>query len=127
MEFKNVFIVNCVEDNIPHKNSIPDNIEEERRLFYVGITRAIDNLWLCITNEVKGSVRKPSRFIAECKLQENGVELAFKKGDIVEHMAFGRGKIVNITAEVTEIQFENAVRKFDTTVLVNCDLVKKVY
>lgn len=127
MEFKNVFIVNCVEDNIPHKNSIPDNIEEERRLFYVGITRAIDNLWLCITNEVKGSVRKPSRFIAECKLQENGVELAFKKGDIVEHTAFGRGKIVNMTAEVTEIQFENAVRKFDTTVLVNCDLVKKVY
>lgn len=126
MEFKNVFIANCVEDNIPHKNSIPDNIEEERRLFYVGITRAIDNLWLCITNEVKGGVRKPSRFIAECKLQENGVELAFKKGDVVEHTAFGRGKVLSITTDVTEIQFENAVRKFDTTVLVNCDLVKKV-
>lgn len=127
MEFKNVFIVNCVEDNIPHKNSLPDNIEEERRLFYVGITRAIDNLWLCIANEVKGSVRKPSRFIKECKLQENGVELAFKEGDVVEHTAFGKGKIIKLDAEVTEIQFENAVRRFDTTVLANCDLVKKVY
>jgi len=126
MEFKNVFIVNCVEDNIPHKNSIPDNIEEERRLFYVGITRAIDNLWLCITNEVKGSVRKPSRFIKECNLEKNGVELAFKEGDVVEHTAFGRGKIVNMTTEVTEIQFENVARKFDTTVLVNCDLVRKI-
>lgn len=34
MEFKNVFIINCVEETIPHKSSIEDNLEEERRLFY---------------------------------------------------------------------------------------------
>ncbi|MBO0560212.1 ATP-dependent helicase, partial [Clostridium botulinum] len=41
MEFKNVVIVNCNEDNIPYSKSDEGiNIEEERRLFYVGITRA---------------------------------------------------------------------------------------
>lgn len=34
MEFKNIFIINCVEETIPHKSSIEDNLEEERRLFY---------------------------------------------------------------------------------------------
>lgn len=34
MEFKNVFIINCVEETIPHKSSMEDNLEEERRLFY---------------------------------------------------------------------------------------------
>jgi DNA helicase-2/ATP-dependent DNA helicase PcrA len=42
MEFKNIFIINCNEENIPHLNSIDKNIEEERRLFYVGITRTIE-------------------------------------------------------------------------------------
>ncbi|HEY8892716.1 MAG TPA: 3'-5' exonuclease, partial [Clostridium sp.] len=45
MEFKNVYLINCNEENIPHVNSIDNNLEEERRLFYVGITRAIDNVW----------------------------------------------------------------------------------
>ena len=34
VKFKNVFIINCVEETIPHKSSIEDNLEEERRLFY---------------------------------------------------------------------------------------------
>ena len=46
MEFKNVFLVNCVEDTIPYASPEDENIEEERRLFYVGITRAIDNLYI---------------------------------------------------------------------------------
>ena len=32
MEFKNVFIINCYEETIPHKSSIEENLEEERRL-----------------------------------------------------------------------------------------------
>lgn len=44
MEFKNVFLINAVDDYIPYKNS--NNLEEERRIFYVGITRAIDNLYI---------------------------------------------------------------------------------
>lgn len=126
MEFKNVFIINCDEENIPHKNSIPDNIEEERRLFYVGITRAIENLWISITNELKGCVRKPSRFIKECNLKLNDFEGKYKKGDRVEHVSFGLGEILSIDDDVTEIKFKDDARKFDTSVLLNCKLMKRV-
>lgn len=65
MEFKNVFIINCCEGIIPHESSMESMIEEERRLFYVGITRAIDNLYLYSTDSIRGSKKKVSRFIKE--------------------------------------------------------------
>jgi DNA helicase-2/ATP-dependent DNA helicase PcrA len=46
MEFKNVYVIDVNEDIIPHKNAEEDG-EEERRLFYVGVTRAKDNLFIC--------------------------------------------------------------------------------
>ncbi|URZ18771.1 ATP-dependent DNA helicase Rep (plasmid) [Clostridium felsineum DSM 794] len=125
MEFKNVFIVNCNEENIPHKNSIEENIEEERRLFYVGITRAIENLWISIVSELKGCERKPSRFIKECKLNLNDFEGKYKKGEKVQHVSFGIGEILNIDDDVTEIKFQDSVRRFDTSVLLNAKLMWK--
>ena len=65
MEFKNVFIINCNEDTIPHASSKEENIEEERRLFYVGITRAIDNLYLFVPKMRKGKFKEASRFVIE--------------------------------------------------------------
>ena len=44
MEFENVIIINCNEEIIPYVKSMHENIEEERRLFYVGITRSSQNL-----------------------------------------------------------------------------------
>lgn len=69
MEFKNVFIINCCEGLIPitHDNSI--NIEEERRLFYVGITRAKENLYLFIPKRVENLERDISRFIGELSIK----------------------------------------------------------
>ena len=39
-----------------------DNLEEERRVFYVAITRAIDNLSLCTVESIKGKAKVVSRF-----------------------------------------------------------------
>jgi DNA helicase II / ATP-dependent DNA helicase PcrA len=48
LEFKVVFIVGLEENIFPHSRSLedPDQMEEERRLMYVGVTRAKDRLYL---------------------------------------------------------------------------------
>ena len=70
LEFRYVFIVGCEDGTLPHEASIEEgHIEEERRLMYVGITRAKEALWLSHSRETKrwGGVeqRRPSRFLDE--------------------------------------------------------------
>lgn len=67
LEFKVVFICAVEEDILPHTKSMPDNIEEERRLFYVGITRAKQNLFLSYAFNRNQKSSAPSRFIKEIK------------------------------------------------------------
>jgi DNA helicase-2/ATP-dependent DNA helicase PcrA len=75
LEFPVVFIVGVEEGTIPHKFSLQTNmkedVEEERRLFYVGMTRAEEKLYVtnCSKRMLWGSLyeAKPSRFIDEMK------------------------------------------------------------
>lgn len=77
LEFPHVFIMGLEEELLPHRNSIEeDNIEEERRLMYVGITRAKRTLALTFAATRKQYGEKietiPSRFLDE--LPEDDVE-----------------------------------------------------
>ena len=64
LEFQKVFIAGAVEDVLPHLNSqTPSEIEEERRLFYVGITRAKNELFLSIIKNRYDKRCLPSRFL----------------------------------------------------------------
>lgn len=70
LEFPYVFMVGVEERILPHQSSIDeDNVEEERRLAYVGITRAQKELWFMICRERRqfGEVMRcePSRFLLE--------------------------------------------------------------
>lgn len=70
LEFPHVFMVGMEEDLLPHRNSIEDNnIEEERRLTYVGITRAQRTLSMTLAGKRKQfgemSETTPSRFLDE--------------------------------------------------------------
>jgi DNA helicase-2/ATP-dependent DNA helicase PcrA len=71
LEFKSVFLTGIEEDLLPHRMSAnePGGPAEERRLFYVGITRARERLYLSLamTRNSYGetSVSAPSRFLAE--------------------------------------------------------------
>jgi ATP-dependent DNA helicase Rep len=70
LEFPHVFMLGIEEEILPHKNSIDDdNIEEERRLAYVGITRAQRSLTFTMAAKRKqfGEIQTttPSRFIDE--------------------------------------------------------------
>ena len=70
LEFPYVFIIGLEEEILPHRNSIESNtIEEERRLMYVGITRAKQELTLTLASHRKQFGEKmectPSRFLEE--------------------------------------------------------------
>ncbi|MVX62172.1 AAA family ATPase [Clostridium chromiireducens] len=127
MEFKNVYVINCVEETIPHSNSIKDNIEEERRLFYVGITRAIDNLYLFSPRNRKGQFKEVSRFIVEGKLNDMPVETyGYEVGNKIAHKAYGMGEIEELKEDKITISFDNTLRSFSLKVLIDNNLVEKV-
>ncbi len=76
LEFGVVFLIGCVEGQLPHSRTTdpkltevaPADVEEERRLFYVGVTRARDRLYLCRPEKrmFRGEQQKlvASRFLA---------------------------------------------------------------
>ena len=66
LEYGRVYIVNVNEGTIPYRKAVlPDALEEERRLFYVGITRASEKLTLLHVRKQFEKIREPSRFLRE--------------------------------------------------------------
>ncbi|KRG68297.1 UvrD-helicase domain-containing protein [Pseudoxanthomonas dokdonensis] len=82
LEFRYVFIIGCEDGTLPHEISVEEgNLEEERRLMYVGITRAKEILWLSHSRETRRFREKvrllPSRFLDElpaAELQRDGAD-----------------------------------------------------
>jgi len=66
LEFEDVFVIHANEGEIPHQKAEKKNeIEEERRLFYVALTRAKNNLCISYITQKNGNSIKPSRFVEE--------------------------------------------------------------
>ncbi|MEN1944114.1 UvrD-helicase domain-containing protein [Luteimonas sp. MJ293] len=82
LEFRCVFVIGVSDGTLPHEASIDEgSLDEERRLLYVGITRAKERLWLSYPREVQkwGSKLRlePSRFLDELppgELQRDGAD-----------------------------------------------------
>ncbi len=103
LEYGHVFLIGCEEGILPHQNSIDGNqIEEERRLMYVGITRAKKSLnisW-CKKRKKAGEMQpcEPSRFIAEMPTEDvKNFGNPFNK-DPEASREFGKSKMANIRA-----------------------------
>lgn len=131
LEFDVVFLIGMEDGIFPHQNSFlePNGLEEERRLCYVGITRAKKRLY--ITNAKrrmlygKESMNPPSRFINEIdkdlldieneRLEEpphinkdamyTNNDATFKSGDIIMHTIYGRGVVVGIDGDYISVAF----------------------
>jgi DNA helicase-2/ATP-dependent DNA helicase PcrA len=136
LEFKNVFMV-AMEDGIfPSQNSVTkEDVEEERRICYVGITRAKDRLFIshvgrrflfgftqqmmpsCFLGEMKrefynlyGEYKTPkkdieSKAIPNVLSAKDAVTSDLKVGDKVNHKTFGDGKVISINGKIAEIAF----------------------
>ncbi len=135
LEFDVVFLIGMEEGIFPHANSLmeKDGIEEERRLMYVGITRARELLYLTNAKRRllygKESINPPSRFIDE--IDDDLVEVTnssikeekiFKKdemysneqvdwqaGDVVLHETYGRGVVVGVDKLLLTVAFNNSI------------------
>lgn len=130
LEFDYVFIIGLGEGIVPSQKSVSEKgeagLEEERRLFYVGITRAKKGLYLSYADGFfhDGKEKNESRFIKELgdrNIEFTGiskgksrvsaltynrnvnydnnfgnVDKSFKEGDLVEHKVFGRGIVAQV-------------------------------
>lgn len=126
MEFNNVFIINCDEETIPHKSSIEENLEEERRLFYVAVTRAIYNLYVFSPKTIRGKFSDVSRFVLEGNFEEEGYKnhYGIEKGDSVNHRSYGYGEVLNIQEDKIKIKFQDSIdREFSIRVLMENGLI----
>ncbi len=76
LEFNRVVIINAVEGIVPHeKAELPEDIEEERRTFYVAMTRAKKQLIIAIPEMVFDRPKRTSRFVKETGLPVHEVSV----------------------------------------------------
>ncbi|SHJ70235.1 DNA helicase-2 / ATP-dependent DNA helicase PcrA [Hathewaya proteolytica DSM 3090] len=128
MEFPHVFIVNCNEEILPYGQcGAQSDLEEERRIFYVGITRSINTLHLSYVKSRLGKPMEPSRFLKEINVEvEDNTQ--FSLNDKVIHQAFGTGVVKNIKKKTVTVLFEDKIqRKFDAQIVIDYGLLKKVW
>ncbi|MAJ66889.1 MAG: hypothetical protein CMM89_01425 [Rickettsiales bacterium] len=149
LEFNYVFLPGWEEGIFPNQRSLDENgnkgLEEERRLGYVGITRARKNLYISYVNfrkQYNYSIYRsiPSRFLSElpddnCKVLKIStkekvdkqklsslVNTKFDIGDKVSHDQFGKGLVLGIYDDQLHIRFEND----DKITKIFSDYVKKL-
>ena len=132
LEFPIVFITGMEEGIFPHQNAFLEGdagIEEERRLCYVGFTRAKERLYLTNARKRmlygKTTSNAPSRFISEIQgdvletlnssVKEEKVinkeelysdtDVEYKKGDLVMHTIYGKGVVIDVDEKFVNIAF----------------------
>jgi len=133
LEFPIVFIIGMEDGIFPHSRSMDslEKLEEERRLCYVGITRAMEKVFLTssLSHSIYGesSFMTASRFLREIPdhlvMDENKAEtkkisgsrigkdtsnlkVDYRKGDFVEHKMWGRGQVFNVKKLSDDVELD---------------------
>lgn len=139
LEYDNVFIVGLEKGLLPHSRSLEQmaELEEERRLCYVGMTRAKKNLHLSWAKSryIYGQpqIQEQSEFISEIPdkflnvIDQRGiggssyssqdgsdsvdVDLDLKVGDWIEHLKLGKARVIGIDETMLEVKFKGIGKK----------------
>ncbi|KXH86893.1 ATP-dependent helicase [Sporosarcina sp. HYO08] len=155
LEFRRVFMIDLIKGMIPSEEDEQDNdlLEEARRLFYVGMTRAKEKLELLSYRQDDGKTKENSRFVnevrglllnknpkqkedmpkkvrvgqAEVPLNPNGIQ--HKKdlvvGMAVKHRVFGNGEITKQEGNELTIQFGKTEKRLDVDTILSLRLLEK--
>ena len=132
LEFNTVFLIGMEDGIFPHQNSFldPGGLEEERRLCYVGITRAKERLYISnakrrtlygreVVNpvsrfikemnpeflEIENEKMQPEEKINKKDLYNHNLDVEFKSGDVIMHLIYGRGVIVSVEGDYITVAF----------------------
>jgi len=148
LEFDCVYMLDLVDGILPNLESIkaaekkkPDSLEEERRLFYVGMTRAKKELELLTVENLNDKDVVESQFVGEVRdilrpgcsqTEEKDMSLTtFKveKGADIRHKAFGIGRITvaDVESDLLEVNFRKlGIKQFSLKVCLEGKLVSSV-
>ena len=124
LEFNNVFIYGLVDQIFPSTRTIQesnDGLEEERRLFYVAITRARKRLFLSTSGGYSYmGPRLPSRFLREIVLTAKKEDVVIRNdnirsfaptniraGSLIKHDVFGEGIVINEHDGLIDVVFKD--------------------
>ncbi|QJB71333.1 ATP-dependent helicase [Mycoplasma sp. 1654_15] len=137
LEFQNVFLIGMSEGIFPTKKTLEsydnDLLEEERRLAFVAVTRAKERLFISYSrsnflsaSKINNYKSTPiSTFVSEMKLKSEQIlsfsritakgdlnytkseSTTFYQGDLVNHIKFGQGIVLNVESETIDVEFFN--------------------
>ena len=135
LEFKKVYMIDLIDGEFPSLNSLELSelgdlkpLEEERRLFYVGMTRAKTYLNLITFNYRNGERVFYSKFMRELeelmgvtKSDDHGI----KVGSIVDHKKFGSGIVKDIDGDAVLIHFDySGLKQLSLNLCIEKNLIK---
>ncbi|NYF25503.1 ATP-dependent helicase [Sporosarcina sp. JAI121] len=154
LEFRRVFMIDLLKGVIPSEEDESDvaMLEEARRLFYVGMTRAKKRLELLSYGQDEGKPKEDSRFLNEVRglllkpgeAQKEQKPVKIKKASIplnpdgikdseelavgtaVKHRVFGQGEIIRREGDEIHIQFGKIEKKLDLETVISLRLLEKV-
>jgi len=148
LEFESVYMLDLVDGILPNLESIKsaeknktDSLEEERRLFYVGMTRAKKDLTLLTIENLNDQEVIESQFVREVReillpgstqvgnKTVNLTTFKMEKGADIRHKAFGIGRItvIDVKEDVLEVNFRKlGAKQFSLKVCVEGNLVSSV-
>jgi DNA helicase-2/ATP-dependent DNA helicase PcrA len=103
LEFEVVYIIDANEGITPHKKAVVvEDVEEERRMFYVAMTRAKEHLHVFSVKQRYNKDLFCSRFVGELLCDKNGL----KEDQRIVHKLYGSGSIKKVDGNKLTIKFD---------------------